>query len=1003
MRNRRTIHGTGIIRSLGALATLVVLIAGVPLLLATTAGWPLPAEWPDWAQVWVDLRQLNIAPGLVIGGLAVGAWMLWAQAIWALAFELLNMVRAGRGMVARPAPLAIPLVTALVARLVAGVVSATLLTSSPASAGVIASAGTARQFVPAVSPGDSNRATETPTALTADRSIVVVADGETAWDVAERVFGDGGMVADLLEHNRISALDVRPGMELELPDGVWAVPREVTVVEGDHLWGLSTRRLEDAGVDSPSNAQIAAHVERVVDANQPMIADPDLIHPGQVVTMPELGEQPTQDIAVPTPSHPIPDISARPVDVEIDPDPDPGAEPEAEPVVDRTRVTTSDHVEVIDDDDPPLGLVAVSGIGLVTAAVGAIVARNAAQRIGRRRPGTTPRFAVPGRAERLISETSDDDALADLDRTLRRLGVSMRSAGLAVPRLVGVLIGPDTIRLLLAQPHHSAPEPYAVDRDGMIWSTSRPVPALDVEGALNPYPTLVAIGFTESDQLLIDIEYVGSLSLTGGFADVVDAMGTMALELATSPMADTIDVVCVGFGEELADLERITVVPSYESIRTRIDDHARGAAALALATDNTGPGGRADGTGDWTPMVVFDPLSELDAHSSALLAAVEATDGAGVSAVVSAVESAGLSIELDQHSMTVPAHNMHLHRRPLTHTERADLSTAVTAGRDGVDADTPDLLSSVGSSRGPSTVRSTAAPGAGDVEPGIAEYRVRVLGPLHVEDRNGHPVSFARSATPEFLAYLTHHRTGVEVGDVMTTLWPSTTARRTWIANVYADAVRSLAAGSGRGVVLTPRPGADDEYRLQPAVASDVEQFRALVSRSVHRPVDEAVELLIEALTMVEGVPYSNITSRWPIAEGHWQEATVMVDEAARCVAALALDHLDDAELADWATARGLLASPHSVELHRLRLRAAITLETEAATQAGGNGESVGHVSPDAVFQHYQAVVMADDHRPEATSSLDPELIELYESYRRSRPTAAVPSRDPETRERQLR
>ena len=120
-----------------------------------------------------------------------------------------------------------------------------------------------------------------------------------------------------------------------------------------------------------------------------------------------------------------------------------------------------------------------------------------------------------------------------------------------------------------------------------------------------------------------------------------------------------------------------------------------------------------------------------------------------------------------------------------------------------------------------------------------------------------------------------------------------------------------------------------------------------------------------------------------------------MVDEAARCVATLALDPLDDPGLADWAAARGLLASPHSVELHRLRLRAAIALDD-------GSGTPQQRLSPDAVFQHYQAVVMADDHRPEATSRLDPELVELYESYRRATPNL-VGSLDPDTRERQLR
>ena len=152
-------------------------------------------------------------------------------------------------------------------------------------------------------------------------------------------------------------------------------------------------------------------------------------------------------------------------------------------------------------------------------------------------------------------------------------------------------------------------------------------------------------------------------------------------------------------------------------------------------------------------------------------------------------------------------------------------------------------------------------------------------------------------------------------------------------------------------------------------------------------------QYLIEALDLVEGIPYSNITSGWPITEGYWQEATVMVDEAARCVAALALDQFDDPERAEWATAKGLLASPRSVELHRLRLRAAIALD--------GDGSGRHGPSPDAVFQHYQAVVMADDDQPEGGSNLDVELVALYDSYRQSRLGHQDRRTDSDTLERQ--
>jgi len=375
-------------------------------------------------------------------------------------------------------------------------------------------------------------------------------------------------------------------------------------------------------------------------------------------------------------------------------------------------------------------------------------------------------------------------------------------------------------------------------------------------------------------------------------------------------------------------------------------------------------------------------------------------------------------MELVGDQVIVPSYGITLERQPLSRVDRTNLTAAVAAAKQPDRAEGPDLLSRLSrvqhtaghyrdepaDHRPRDSDRSEPDPGI-DLDEKAGQhhgYLVKLLGPLRVDDPEGRTVTFARSATPEFVAYLVHHPDGVEVGQAMNTLWPSTTARRTWIANVYADAARSLDDGHV-GVTLTPRPGADDEYRPAGSVTSDIERFKALVTRAVSLPVDAAVSTLTDALAMVEGIPYSGITSRWPLAEGHWQDATVMVDEAARCVASIALDQFDDPILAEWATARGLLASPHSVELHRLRLRAAIALDGGADdhsdADSGERNERAG-LSPDAVFQHYQAVVMADDHRPEATSKLDSDLVELYESYRRSRPQS-IRSFDSDTLERQ--
>ncbi len=62
---------------------------------------------------------------------------------------------------------------------------------------------------------------------------------------------------------------------------------------GDHLWGIAAQHLARTG-ESPTNEAIARHWRQVIDANTATIrsGDPDLIFPGEVLTLPTVvGEQ----------------------------------------------------------------------------------------------------------------------------------------------------------------------------------------------------------------------------------------------------------------------------------------------------------------------------------------------------------------------------------------------------------------------------------------------------------------------------------------------------------------------------------------------------------------------------------------------------------------------------------------------------------------------------------------------------------------------------------------
>ena len=73
-------------------------------------------------------------------------------------------------------------------------------------------------------------------------------------------------------------------------------PRQVTVVEGDHLWKISKRHLEDQMQRLPANSEIGPYWRNVIDENLATLrsGDPDLIYPGEVIELPEttVSEQP---------------------------------------------------------------------------------------------------------------------------------------------------------------------------------------------------------------------------------------------------------------------------------------------------------------------------------------------------------------------------------------------------------------------------------------------------------------------------------------------------------------------------------------------------------------------------------------------------------------------------------------------------------------------------------------------------------------------------------------
>lgn len=111
--------------------------------------------------------------------------------------------------------------------------------------------------------------------------------GEHLWAIAEKYYGSGYNWVDIAEENKLSNPDaIKVGQDLTIPRMPVKEPivetatsaetiaaSQYTVVKGDHLWGIAVRTYGDG-------------YRWVEIARENNLVNPDLIHPGNVLSLP---------------------------------------------------------------------------------------------------------------------------------------------------------------------------------------------------------------------------------------------------------------------------------------------------------------------------------------------------------------------------------------------------------------------------------------------------------------------------------------------------------------------------------------------------------------------------------------------------------------------------------------------------------------------------------------------------------------------------------------------
>ncbi|MFI1759708.1 LysM peptidoglycan-binding domain-containing protein [Streptomyces sp. NPDC020571] len=630
------------VRVITGIVSLLVLtgaLGGLPLLLA----WASPVIWAATRDDLAHLLDRQDTSAAFLALLLVVGWAGWVQFAFCTVRELAAQLR-GRTWRVPPGFSA--------SQRAAAALIGSILVLLPTSSALASTAQAATTATAARLPGLANEplasAQVQPDSGTGSAAPVhTVRAGESLWSIAEEELGDGErwrQIAALNEGHTMADGQVfqsnsflQAGWQLQMPAGHTIADGDriqltartaahdeassvqvVTVDEGDSLSKIAEEELGDS--DQWPTVFAASRGTPQPDG-LPAVTDPDVIYPGQQITVPNQqhaqtppapGESDRQETTPPpaqtpdseqTPDRPAPDTGQAPVPDQAPPPASspspatPGSPSAAQPSPEHSPFATTPATPQPVTSAPPtspspstptspaqtpettatptnpaasapasaradgpldLRIVFGSGALLAAAVTGALALRRTLQR-RRRKPGETIAIAdETSPAEAQLAAAAEPGGAARLDVALRTVAhhAARQEDGAGVPVVRAARIGARTLHLL---PDDLSPPlaPFDLDKDGW-WVLDSDAVLLDEDTARDmpaPCPGLVTIGSTEKgDLVLLNLARMPALLLDGNPVHITEMCTSLALELAMSPWAGDVEVVTVGFGEDLPQL-----------------------------------------------------------------------------------------------------------------------------------------------------------------------------------------------------------------------------------------------------------------------------------------------------------------------------------------------------------------------------------------------------------------------------------------------------------------
>ncbi|WP_432091457.1 LysM peptidoglycan-binding domain-containing protein [Streptomyces sp. NRRL F-5630] len=537
------------------------------------------------------------------------------------------------------------------------------------------------------------------------------------------------------------------------------LPDHLIVKSGDSLWSLAGT-YGDPG-DWPELFEANKGQEQPGGGH---FTDPDVIFPGQVLTVPGAAHprddgSSTADSREPSPttSKPHAGSSASPT-----PEHEETRVPSTAPDDSRERATegaqeapshkpaATGHAVAGADEDSTARTAAVLGLtasGAVAAAlVGALATRRLLQRrrLRRGRKIAMPAEPLASAEERLRSVDAGHE-INRLDLMLRTLAHHARTDASPLPQVSAVQLGVQGARLHLAE---AAPAlaPFGPTDSDTIWWCPLDSDAISPADALRdtqpPYPALAPLGTDEDGGIvLVDLEWHGALHFTGSRG--LRALRTLGLCLALSPLTEQIELAVAGDetapGLSLLDPARVRAINGLAEATVALRAHRHDQEAVL-----SGEGLNAARLTDdavW-PLIVLADLdscsspedadSARDLTSQEPVAAVAVVTAGGTADVD---EDTAWVIDTDAPAVTVPGTSLVCAVSASSDEEYAETFdlVLVTEQADVPDTGAPahDLVAADDTSIADAVSAPAPAPGGGpDTAPGEAAPRTGALAGL---------------------------------------------------------------------------------------------------------------------------------------------------------------------------------------------------------------------------------------------------------------------------------